>query len=314
MNTAGIPQAQRTTQDRGADAQMTSQQGARAKLLGLIEALLAYGVLQAMILALRSTSLVQWEFENLGWSYTGGLLFIVLPALVIWLGRRNWADYGVSLANWRTNLDVGIKAFLVSIIPFVLGVSGAAALNLDYRQLAGGAWIALTNIAAIALMIWILNRHKPVASGRPNVILIAVLLVLPIAMALWMRKLSLIIISTVIWQFVLSGFGEEFMFRGYLQGRLNQAFGRPWQAFGIRFGPGLLIASALFGLLHAFNGYSAATGLAGMYWGWALWTTLGGVLLGIIREKTRTILASGIAHGLPDAIGEPLVKLFGMPI
>jgi membrane protease YdiL (CAAX protease family) len=63
--------------------------------------------------------------------------------------------------------------------------------------------------------------------------------------------------------------------------------------------------------MHAFNGFNPAIGIGSMYWGWALWTFFGGLFGGIIREKTGTLLAPGIAHGLPDAIGEPLRILIG---
>jgi membrane protease YdiL (CAAX protease family) len=125
-----------------------------------------------------------------------------------------------------------------------------------------------------------------------------------------MGQMSLVIISTMVWQLFLSGFGEEFVFRGYYQSRLNQAFGRPFCLFGIQFGVGLFIASLLFGLLHAFNGYDPAVGFASFDWGWALWTAVGGLFFGVIREKTGTLLAPGIAHGLPDAVGEPMRLLF----
>ena len=39
--------------------------------------------------------------------------------------------------------------------------------------------------------------------------------------------------------------------------------------------------------------------------------TVAGLMFGVIREKTGTLLASGIAHGLPDAVGEALAKIFG---
>ncbi|NTU55285.1 MAG: hypothetical protein HGA79_03445, partial [Anaerolineales bacterium] len=75
------------------------------KLLVLLEILLTYVALRLLGTGLRSTGVVQCEQETLGWSYTGEILFIAIPALVIWLARRNWADYGVSLADWQTNLD-----------------------------------------------------------------------------------------------------------------------------------------------------------------------------------------------------------------
>lgn len=310
MNPTGISQAESGGQEIRTNMQTRSERGAKAKLLALVEILLAYGVIQSLVQAWRSTGVVQWEFQNLGWTYTGSLIFIGVPALVIWLRRRNWADYGVSGANWPTNLDIGMKAYLVRIIPFVLGLGGAAfILHQTYREPAGGALAALAEMFAIALMIWLLSRQKQVASSRGNLIVTVLLLLFPIAVALAMGKLSVVIVSTVIWQFVFSGFGEEFVFRGYVQSRLNQAFGKPYWAFGIQFGPGLLIASLLFGLLHAFNTFDLSIGLTSLSWGWALWTTFGGLFFGILREKTGTLLAPGIAHGLPDAVGEALIRL-----
>ncbi len=130
-------------------------------------------------------------------------------------------------------------------------------------------------------------------------------------MALALGRLSVIIVSTVCWQFVFSGFGEEFVWRGYVQSRLNQAFGRPLRLCGIPFGVGLIVTSALFGFLHAFNTFDPALGLSSLSWGWALSSFVAGLLFGLIREKTGTLIAPGIAHGLPDAVGEALAKVFG---
>jgi membrane protease YdiL (CAAX protease family) len=127
-----------------------------------------------------------------------------------------------------------------------------------------------------------------------------------------MSKFNVMIVSTVAWQFVFSGFGEEFAYRGYFQSRLNQAFGRPLCLFGIQFGAGLIIASLLFGLWHAFNTYDPAIGLSSLSWGWALWTSVAGLFFGVLREKTGSLVAPGIAHGLPDAVGEALMKIFGL--
>jgi len=120
-----------------------------------------------------------------------------------------------------------------------------------------------------------------------------------------------VIVSTVVWQFVFSGFGEEFVWRGYVQSRLNQAFGRPMRMFGVQFGWGFIIASLLFGLLHAFNTYDPVIGFASLSWGWALSSSAAGLFFGLICEKTGTLVAPGIAHGLPDAVGEALAKIFG---
>lgn len=282
----------------------------KSKILTLLEVLFVYALIQTLILFWRSTDLVQQEVQKFGWSYiTATSCFVVIPALVIWLTRRNWAEYGVSLTDWRTNLDIGIKAFVVTIIPYLVGRVGGRIMGLNSQIL--DVFIDITWVIAIAVMIWVLNRHKFVASGRNNLILTALFLLLPIFIALVMKKLSVVIVSTIVWQFLLSGFGEEFAFRGYMQSRLNQAFGRPYHFWGIQFGAGLIIASLLFGLLHAFNSYDPTVGFASLGWGSAIGSAIAGLFLGIIRERTGTLVAPGIAHGLPDALGEPMMKIFG---
>jgi membrane protease YdiL (CAAX protease family) len=283
----------------------------KAKLLGLLEVLLVFAALEGLENLWRSTGIPQWEAQNLGWSYTVMLWWVAVPALLIWLPRRNWAEYGVSLVNWQTNLDIGIKAYLVAFIPMVLGLGGAMQLGLDTNQVSGGLFVAMVEVVALAVVVWILNRQKPVKSGRRNVITTFLLLLLPIVVALAMSRMSLVIVSTVVWQFVFSGFGEEFAFRGYFQSRLNQVFGRPVRLFGIQFGAGLIIASFLFGLWHADNTYDPAIGFSSLAWGWGLWTFVAGLFFGVLREKTGTLVAPGLAHGLPDAVGEALVKVFG---
>lgn len=282
----------------------------KAKNLAFLEILAVYTMIQAIGVLLRSTQIVQWEKQNLGWSYSGMIFFIGIPLLVVWLARRDWREYGVSCANWRTNLDLGLKAYLVRIIPLVLGILGAALLLSDRAEFLQGVYVTVFEIIGLAIMIWLLNRQKPVETGRKNIIVTLLLLLFPILFALALGKLNLVIISTVFWQFIFSGFGEEFVWRGYAQTRLNQAFGRPYNLFGVQFGGGLIIASFFFGLLHAFNTYDPVIGVSTLSWGSALSAFVAGIFFGVLREKTGTLLAPGIAHGLPDAVGEALNKMY----
>ena len=286
----------------------------KEKLFSIIEILLVYLVMRSLSLVLHSTGIVRWELERLGWTYTGGIVFIGIPILATWLFRRNWAKYGFTLRGWQNNLDIGIKAYLVRMIPMGFFLGAIIWLRVDYRNFPGGAVVACGDVIGIALMLWVLNHQqeaKAMASVRSNVITIILLFLFPIVLALVMGDLSLLIVSTVFWQFFFSGFGEEIVWRGYVQSRLNQAFGRPMHLFGVQFGVGLIVASILFGLLHAFNTYDPDIGFASLSWGWALFTTFSGLLFGILREKTGSLLAPGIAHGLPDAVGEALGEIFG---
>jgi uncharacterized protein len=293
------------------DQSMSMMQLVKIRILITVEILAVFTIFTVLRVALSPSRIVQWELHNLKWSYTIMILFVVITALVIILSRKGWAAYGVSGENWQTNLDIGMKAFLVSFIPLGLGWGTVARLGLDPNQIGGGAYIALMEVAGIAVLLWVLNRQKTVQSGRRNLITILVLLFMPIVVALSTRNFSVAVVSTVIWQFIFSGFGEEFTFRGYFQSRLNQAFGRPLKLFGIQFGVGLILSSLLFGLWHALNTYEPTLGLSSLAWGWALSTSVGGLFFGLIREKTGTLLAPSIAHGLPDAFGEGLKSFIG---
>ncbi len=148
----------------------------KARLLAVLEILAVYAVIQGIGLVRRSTGIVQWELLHLGWSYSGMVAFVGIPALVIWLTRRDWARYGVSLRDWPTNLDIGIKVYLIRLIPIVVGMGGALVLGLDTRRLTGGAWVALMEVLAVAVTIWVMQRQRPVRSGRPNLVIVLLLL------------------------------------------------------------------------------------------------------------------------------------------
>jgi hypothetical protein len=291
------------------DHRLRMIQPVKTKILTTLEILAVFVLMLILRVSARSTSIYQWEKQNLGYTYTVMFLWIGITVLVILWTHRSWAEYGVSSLNWPSNLDLGFKAYLIRI-PVVFGIGVTAWLGLNSNEPGGVAAITLIWGIGLALMIWALNRQKEVKSGRTNVVAALLFLLFPVVVALAVGRLSLVIVSTVIWQFVFSGFGEEFIYRGYFQSRLNQAFGQPARLFGIQFGVGLVIASLLFGLLHVVDSYDPAIGFSSLAWG-ALWGNfLAGLFLGVIREKTGTLLASSIAHGLPDAVGEALMKIF----
>ena len=86
----------------------------------------------------------------------------------------------------------------------------------------------------------------------------------------------------------IAAFGEEVLFRGFLQPRLAAAFGGTG-------GAGILAAFAqalLFGLGHAYQG---ATGM--------LVTATLGLVFGLLYLRLRSLWPLVIAHGLIDSVG-----------
>ena len=164
----------------------------------------------------------------------------------------------------------------------------------------------LTEASTIALT-------KEKSKTTQNLILLGFLLALPILIGIYIQGLANFngkIASTVIYQFFISGFGEEILFRGYVQSRINQEFGRPYKFLGVNFGIGLFIASFMFGFLHILNTFSPFTGSFTVLPWWGVSAFFSGLFFGFVREKTGSIIAVGIAHGLPDAVGEAFGMIF----
>jgi membrane protease YdiL (CAAX protease family) len=274
------------------------------------------------------TSLFSWwlgaqllplDFEVRRW--IGGAIFIALSLIIMALTRRPWREYGLTLKDWRLSFDTGMMGYVARLVP--VGVLFAVILlGETYRSWLGGAIIFVAEIAGIWLLLTMLKRQDakdPAGDVRRskvknNVILLGGLLLLPIVLSIFTGRSTLLVTSTVLWQLIVSGFGEEIRYRGYYQSRVNQEFGKPYQIMGIRFGPGLVVSSILFGLVHAFNTFNPLLGQYELAWPWALFTLAGGFFFGLLREKTDDVLACTIAHGGLDAVGEGLAIVMGVTL
>lgn len=95
----------------------------------------------------------------------------------------------------------------------------------------------------------------------------------------------------VIWQFLGVALPEELFFRGWLQTRLNQLFGRPWKLFGAHLGPGLFIAALAFASAHLIIHHHPLH----------LIVFFPGLLFGLFRERSDSIFSPVLAHGLGNA-------------
>jgi hypothetical protein len=71
----------------------------KTKILTPLEIIAVFVLMVVLRVSLRSTSIVQWEQQNLGWTYSVMFLWIGITVLVILLTRRSWAKFGVSNMN-----------------------------------------------------------------------------------------------------------------------------------------------------------------------------------------------------------------------
>jgi membrane protease YdiL (CAAX protease family) len=82
---------------------------------------------------------------------------------------------------------------------------------------------------------------------------------------------------------------EELLFRGVVQGVLRRSF-------GVRVG--IVVASGLFGLVH----WVAVSGGPTEKFAYVAIAGTLGIVLGVLYERTETILAPGLAHGVYNSV------------
>jgi membrane protease YdiL (CAAX protease family) len=82
----------------------------------------------------------------------------------------------------------------------------------------------------------------------------------------------------------LVALGEEVLFRGYIQSRLNEAWRQPHDLWGVRWRWGTIITALLFGLWHVLNPWNPLSGASALAWPWGLWTFFLGLILAMYES------------------------------
>lgn len=108
--------------------------------------------------------------------------------------------------------------------------------------------------------------------------------------------------TLVLYQVFFVAIPEEFFYRGYLQTRLNEVFDRRFLLFGIPFGHSLWITSILFAFGHSI--------VVLQWWHFAIF--LPGLLFGLLREKTGSVLPGAIFHAFCNILVVTLDTWYGV--
>jgi len=224
-------------------------------------------------------------------------VMLAAPLLVMVLARRSLRGQGLRIGHPSYHLGVGFTA----AVPYSCAYAAAQALPSAMGPWAQAAAQATLTLAALGAAVAML-RKKPTFEGLP-----VVWALLPLA-GVGMPDVGRAASALAFYTLFLST-GEEILFRGYIQSRLNAAFGRPFDLSGVRWGWGLLIASAFFAALHVLNLPALATGEVSLLWPRAIPTFVGGLFFGYLREKTGSVAAGTLVHGLPQGIA---VAFLGM--
>ena len=122
------------------------------------------------------------------------------------------------------------------------------------------------------------------------------------------RAVSLcVLLVDLVWFLLFVGFAEELFFRGYVQSRLNEVFGKKYGKIlwvNFEWSEGTLITGVFFfGLPHILVGVNPFTGrvtITPTTVAMAAFACFMGVVFGVLVEKTGSILLPTVLHGLID--------------
>ncbi len=219
---------------------------------------------------------------------------ILVPLAVIHLLYKKKGDFGIYFQDYSDSFKLTFRAFSV-VGPACMSFLLIGILGWGFGDWPGGIVLSIAFLTAFYFVPRATDA-LPTRNdlGTPNK---------RINTVVWLSILTVIVAyftygivpvgSKILYYLFIVGFGEELLFRGYLQSAFNRYFGKPFSIKGVKFGWGLFLAAALFGLSHAIVTVPPT-------WPWAIWTGIFALTLGFIREKDGSILAAVMLHGLAD--------------
>jgi hypothetical protein len=266
------------------------------KAKALLEVVAVFSLTLFLMALIGLSPVGEWERQVLHHFYFEYTVMIAFPLLILLLTRRSLAAYGLSSSDMRYHMNIALTCFVPVALSFI------PAAFVDHKTRNGALIMAVVQIALLFALGWLLRR-KPTRNESGMLLGAFSLVALSnFAQMPALTNAAAIAVSAFIFYIFFLGLGEELLFRGYIQSRLNAVWGRPHQFFGVRWGWGAVIMSLLFGLMHVINIGSLITGNWQLEPWWGFWTFFGGLVFAFVREKTGSIAASTILHGLPQAL------------
>jgi membrane protease YdiL (CAAX protease family) len=241
------------------------KRGGTSASLALAEVLLVFLAFLLWIKYLETTWVGPLQLKLVGWDFFAHLMMVVFPAAALRLFGRPLSELGLSRDQLR--------------LPQI-------------RRLCLAAVIELALIWTVGSLVPHLARGQSPGLLLPPDHFASRIGISPL-LANWIGWGL-----TVVFMVVFCGVGEEVFFRGYMQGRINRAWGRPFRIRGVSFGWGLILASLLFGLGHGvafFNPFSRPLAFH-FEWTSALITCGEGFLFGVLYEFSNGIAAPAAVH------------------
>ena len=261
----------------------------KTKILSIIEVGVVFILMICLFRYVQSIPLAINISNSFGGLPFPGYAVLLIASICIYVFRCSSQIQTPFSKKFKYQLDITAYGFFPIFILSVL-------LSwIDWTQLGGAVLISIIEIGLLIWLAWMVKDKQP---SWQNIGVIGGIFLFPV-MSQISSKIGSVIIS-IIYFYLFVAMGEETLFRGYIQSRLNIVFGRPKRFFGTRWGWGLIISSMFFGLWHL--GWSTEIAK----WPHVLWTLFAGLIFGFVREKSESIIAPTILHGImnygPQAI------------
>jgi len=241
------------------------KRGERSAFPALAEVLSVFFAFLLWIKYLETTWVGPLQFKLVGWDFFAHLMMVVFPVAALRLFGRPLSELGFSRDQLRSP---------------------------QIQRLCLVAVLELALIWAVGFLVPHLARGQSPGLLLPPDHFASRIGISPL-FANWIGWGL-----TIVFTMIFCGVGEEVFFRGYIQGRINRAWGRPFRIRGVSFGWGLILASFLFGLGHGvafFNPFSRP--LAFHFEGTSALITCGeGFIFGLLYEYSNGIVAPAVVH------------------
>lgn len=253
----------------------------KSKILAIIEVSFIFFLLVLIFWTIQSFPIVtnlSRSFDGLNFSGYAALLIFSIPLYLLRCRSQTKILISEKLVFQREIIKLGF--FPVFTLSMLLSW-------IDWTRWKGLIIISLIEIGLLFWFAWVVRNTQP---GWQKIGAGSSLLLFPI-LTQFPSRIGSVIIS-IIYFYLLVALSEEILFRGYIQSRLDSVFGQPKQFFGIRWGFGLILSSILFGFWHA--GWFSET----LAWSHVIWTIFAGLLLGLVREKSGSVIAPAFLHGI----------------
>ncbi len=266
---------------------LTKRIGALAEV-ALVLALFLY-----IRILLRDSGFGAWQEPIFGAAILSScLLFFILPLIFVLITGRDPGACGLTTDDLRVHLRIAIRA-IAFVLPATILFPVIAMLGSNHKEWLGASILTVGFVVAgllFAMKSRDLAKGSEASLSWKGLPVYIALLVIGLIVSYLLHPLSQLA-TRIIGVLIFVAFLEEFFFRGYVQSRLNDCFGKPFRFQNVEFGAGLLLAAAVFGLLHPLTVADETP------WAWALWTGAGGLIFGFVREKSGAVVAPAILHG-----------------